>query len=242
MYCANESVFQYVDTVIASSYPYFQPNHILKNISKNVAVSRLSSDDMSHMKVVPSESLPGVNDTYLYYSGNIRLPTFTKLVEAVNLKDLIDDELYDIITVLVWIGNKGVAASPHYDNVNNIYIQLHGSKTFFIWPPSMELSGALKLFGRNHPNACQSRLRHLNCSAINSSTAAPSSLWFHHNFRTIDLYASSNISSHLYHTSHFINQNWCDQSDADAIVITLHPGDVLYLPAFWFHEVRLFSI
>jgi len=36
----------------------------------------------------------------------------------------------------LWIGNKGVITPTHFDEMHNIFVQIHGVKTFTLFPPS----------------------------------------------------------------------------------------------------------
>ena len=39
----------------------------------------------------------------------------------------------------IWIGSKGVTTRLHYDIPNNLFVQIKGRKTFYIYPPSLNL-------------------------------------------------------------------------------------------------------
>ena len=53
----------------------------------------------------------------------------------------------------IWIGSKGVVTRLHYDIPNNMFIQIKGKKTFYIYPPSL----SLKFYPYLHPAARKSR-------------------------------------------------------------------------------------
>lgn len=222
-YVSNQTAFPYYDTLLASRYPQFKPEYQTINISRLEAIDILSHNSKEHQKsAIPSSQM--------YFSGNIRLPAFKSVVDAIDLLDVVDEELFDRVTVLTWLGTPKASASPHYDSVNNIYIQLYGMKTFNLLPPRSIISNDLMVYGRNHPYACQSRLSHLYCSETCE--------WFQRDFRTVswpypgaqhDLSSNLSVSKPSEDTLH--------QRNSSVIRITLRPGDILYIPAFWYHEV-----
>lgn len=203
VYISDDSnVFPYYDTVVSKRFRNFSPEFRFENFSKNEALEAIQSDK-----------------TRFYYSGNILSSSFDRLREDINVSSLVDDALRDQLMVLVWLGSRGVEASPHYDAVNNIYIQLHGIKQFrLVAPKYIEL---LSFHGRFHPYACQSRRTRLSGNEE-----------FDRNFFVIE----NDILSSSFNTSNMKSQI-CESHTLDVIDLTLHPGDVVYIPAFWFHEV-----
>ena len=93
-------------------------------------------------------------------------------------------------SINVWIGEKGVIAPCHYDGYHNVYVQIRGTKTFYLAPPTAHKF--LRPFPFVHPShaQCQERL-------------IPNK----------------------------------DVDDVDVRIAKLQPGDVLYIPPLWFHEV-----
>lgn len=68
----------------------------------------------------------------------------------------------------IWIGSKGVTTRLHYDIPNNLFVQIKGRKTFYIYPPSLNL----KFYPYLHPAARKSRILDI----LNNKTTDRSSL------------------------------------------------------------------
>lgn len=105
--------------------------------------------------------------------------------------------------VNLWMGTAGVTAQTHYDCSHNLYVQVHGTKSFILSPPSEHAK--LHLFPELHPSRRQSQVDFL---------AEPDRL------RSVFANFDHNITGY--------------QAD-------LSPGDVLYIPPFWFHRVMATS-
>jgi hypothetical protein len=56
---------------------------------------------------------------------------------------------------LLWIGSNGVTAQTHYDAAHNLYVQVHGRKTFLLSPPSDY--DVLHVYPNLHPHSRQSQ-------------------------------------------------------------------------------------
>ena len=135
----------------------------------------------------------------------------------------------------VWLGGEGSTTQAHYDVANNCFVQLHGRKRFRLWPPSSHL--ALRVFPDAHPRARKSRLPHACFS-----------------FEHLDLFASgggggahgADAPRENVAVNQLLPPSWLDcreQSDVDvapppAMDLVLQPGDVIFVPAFWFHHVE----
>lgn len=61
-----------------------------------------------------------------------------------------------LVRFALWMGSKGAYTNAHYDSVHNFYLQIYGTKRFFLFPPAA--LEELYLFPRVHPNARQSRI------------------------------------------------------------------------------------
>jgi len=115
----------------------------------------------------------------------------------------------------IWIGNEESTTSVHLDHYENLYCQVTGSKTFYLIPPTEYAC----LQERRFPSArWKPSIRdptHLELEPLDSTTP-----WL-----TVD--PSSITSDDLSSLTRLCRP----------IVITLQPGQVLYLPALWFHSV-----
>jgi len=123
-----------------------------------------------------------------------------------------------IVSFHVWLGHQGVNARVHYDAVHNFYIQFHGTKRFVLFPPSAALS--LYLFPKWHHNARQSQidLFRIQHAHIHAHTGG--------------------IDKYIKQFPLFANEH---QGPLRALVVDVQPGEVLYLPPYWFHWVSALS-
>ena len=134
-------------------------------------------------------------------------------------------------TAHMWIGAAGTTTLAHYDSYHNFFVQLQGSKRFFLMPPSA--AEALYTFPRLHPSYRQAQL---------------------------DLTLSMDSSRDRAMLEPFPRMKRLLQAAANtpvgALVVDLEPGDVsaarlplrrrirrsntgglqvLYIPPYWFH-------
>ena len=65
---------------------------------------------------------------------------------------------------LMWVSHPGVISQPHYDQTQNMFIQLVGRKRIRLLPPKDWRH--LQLFPSLHPSYRQSQARHLSRSAL----------------------------------------------------------------------------
>ena len=143
------------------------------------------------------------------YSGNV--------VDA--LGEEAEDELDPLDELLVlnpshssvnlWIGQPGATTPCHYDGYSNFYVQLSGFKRFVLFAPSEHR--ALHTFPFLHPSFAQ-------CQATlpNIDRLLPEQR-FHNQLAGLEIPADDSLSP--------------------ALVADLGPGDLLFLPPFWLHEV-----
>ncbi|GAA5822047.1 hypothetical protein JCM11251_004839 [Rhodosporidiobolus azoricus] len=132
--------------------------------------------------------------------------------------------------VNVWMGGRRSKTSMHKDPYENIYLVVRGSKTFTLMPPVEGYCLHEHLF----PHATYSFNPHSSPSSPSSSTAPLS---------------SSSFSIHP--TSPSLSVPWIPvdplSPDLDRyprfklarpMKVRLEKGDMLYLPAFWYHLVE----
>ena len=154
-------------------------------------------------------------DEYMYFNAEIGL--LDPAIRADALPQFFSSQgsrLGKVITN-VWMGSKGSTAALHHDPFDNFFVQIHGSKRFTLFPP--EVQHALYVYPKTHPASRQSQVN------INK------------------LYGEDGVSTDT------------PISDAElakfpllkepimlnsGMEITVNPGDVLYLPPFWFHQVE----
>ena len=140
---------------------------------------------------------------YIYYSNNV-LHDFEFIASDIGNQDAF--KINDIpgnkegnLETTVWIGEKGVTASTHYDPSHNFYVQLDGTKVFLLSPPSSYKNWYLNPYA--HPNYRQAQ------------------------------YLGPRSDQYLFPQG----------GGVTAHVASLQPGDLLYLPPFWFHRVTALS-
>src|SRR5206468_1497977 len=109
----------------------------------------------------------------------------------------------------LWIGQYGVTAQCHYDASDNFYIQLQGKKRFVMFPP--EANQNLYLYSAIHSMNRRSQF----------------------NFEeTMEKQRDNNAD-----LDGIVNDWFSGVANLTASVAILEPGDVLYMPPFWFHHV-----
>lgn len=115
----------------------------------------------------------------------------------------------------VWMGSKGSTAAVHHDPFDNFFVQIYGSKRFTLFPP--EVQHALYVYPKTHPASRQAQVN------INK------------------LYGEDGVStdSPIVSTELAKFPLLAEPIMLGAgIEIVVNPGDVLYLPPFWFHQVE----
>ncbi|KAH7362502.1 phospholipase A2 [Plectosphaerella cucumerina] len=118
----------------------------------------------------------------------------------------------------IWVGNERAVTALHKDNYENIYVQLRGRKRFLLLPPLCQPCVAERplraaTYHRNGPNG------ELQLEPDEGADDVPFATW------DPDMpEANATPYSHL----------------ADPMEVILEPGDMLYLPAMWYHKVSQF--
>ncbi|KAI0977401.1 phospholipase A2 [Xylaria arbuscula] len=129
----------------------------------------------------------------------------------------------------MWIGNSRSVTALHRDNYENIYVQIAGRKHFILLPPlfqpcvneqDLEPATYVRARGENQVKGEEDRLLlRMDETADENGDGAPKIP-----FATWDPDAPD-VCATLY--SHL----------AEPLRVTLEPGDMLYLPAMWYHKV-----
>ncbi|PHH64889.1 hypothetical protein CDD81_3746 [Ophiocordyceps australis] len=114
----------------------------------------------------------------------------------------------------LWIGNSRSVTAIHKDNFENIYVQIRGRKHFTLFPPLCQPCMNEKML----PSATY--IRHANSSL---------SLQLDDDAQPVP-FATWDPDEPEFHTT-----QW--SSLARPMRVTLEPGDMLYLPAMWYHKV-----
>ena len=104
-----------------------------------------------------AEPQPLAEDGYYYYSRDLGPPSSSE-VSALS-SDYDPSQLCATVCPdrvdNVWWSTKGVVAQAHYDLINNLFVQVHGTKRFLIYPPASAQD--LNIHPNSHPSARQSQ-------------------------------------------------------------------------------------
>lgn len=114
----------------------------------------------------------------------------------------------------LWLAQPGVATHTHYDVFNNFYMQLKGTKQFFLAPPSARQR--LQAFPGTHQQARQSQLN-FSCSGSTEDE----------DLQTPDEHSNAGAGTLAGRTA--------------AEEVVLKAGEVLFIPAYTFHQVHPLS-
>jgi jumonji domain-containing protein 7 len=152
-----------------------------------------------------------------------------------------------------WLGNSHSVTALHKDNYENIYVQVRGQKHFVLLPPVESVcvnersvlaatygprDAASKMNdaddnhpsepGRNEPEYADADLDDLVPYITHPPTYTPFALWDPDTASSRSL-ANSTTSSN--------NRSTPFSHLSQPLRVTLNEGDMLYLPALWYHKV-----
>ena len=135
-------------------------------------------------------------------------------VAALGLADV--SAAADPPTLQLWMGEAGVGSNLHADGMDNFFLQAVGRKQFFLWHPRTEGY----TFPVTHPCARQSQLD-VHSAAAAAAAAAP------------------NNATHTAAAAQAKARFPAAPAGMEraALLADLGPGDMLYLPARWWHDV-----
>jgi hypothetical protein len=157
---------------------------------------------------------------YYYYSGNVMRDEFSKILAELKFIGLEKYVKGRKAIASLWMGSKHVRATTHYDSVYNVYLHLVGVKRFKLIAPRYLKD--MYMHGRYHPHAYQSRVRDVSRREVTLSS--------YHILRTCQLDKT-------------VAENSLVKEETIPVVeFDLKPGDVLFVPPFWMHEVHIISL
>lgn len=133
--------------------------------------------------------------------------------------------------VNLWIGNKNSVSSMHKDPYENLYAVVEGKKIFEICHPMMLCFMEYEEYDTFSWREGRARSR-LEEAPKEDASEPPKE-------------DASNLKSTIFQNWHLKNENfktnWLKSiKDTDKVKIykvEIEPGDLFYLPAFWFHKV-----
>ena len=119
--------------------------------------------ELCAQQIVPPRSLPSSSNAYHYFTAPVHelgLALQTSVSDGWQA-DLVCEphtcaEFGAKPFVSTWIGGAGSTTTAHYDVLDNVFVQLHGSKRFAFWPP--QSSPALLVYPDVHTRARKSQL------------------------------------------------------------------------------------
>jgi hypothetical protein len=225
---STSSVFTYYDHNRLWSKQYDFTDSAIETVSYNndfdVSVmgpnsNQASCEDNNGQCQNPAIEKQGV---YYYVSEGVDSPRANPFLTtlAPTVATIIDENVrIDNFppSVMIWISSAGSQAHPHFDMEDNFFLQVSGTKTLTITHPS-----AYKLFTPFpilHPHWRQSQ--HSNLSNANDVGFAIET-W---NAHKLGLGSIGGDASKL----RFIDSH-------ASIELTLTPGQMLYIPAYYFHS------
>ncbi len=119
----------------------------------------MSANDLATVaaKQESAEPHPLAEDGYYYYSrdlsatGDSQVSALSSDYDPSQLCATVCPDRVDN----VWWSTKGVTAQAHYDLINNLFVQVHGTKKFLLYPPASAQD--LNMHPNSHPSARQSQ-------------------------------------------------------------------------------------
>ena len=165
---------------------------------------------------------------FKYFTGEVP----TAAAADVNLANLavklVNDSLNDTASRgMLWMSSAGVTAQMHHDRSYNFFAQIVGRKAFYLLPPVAY--STLNM----HPSFHGSRRQSQKVFAVRTASDDEVSGSGHGRSFAHPAHSSNLDSTDLECSS--TGQKVCHE--ASAMEIFLNPGDVLYVPPFWFHTV-----
>lgn len=118
-----------------------------------------------------------------------------------------------------WLGNERSVTAMHRDNYENVYVQIIGQKHFVLLPPvDMPCVNEQRLPKCQYaPSSTNTSTKDLVIEVQEGEDAVPVAVW-----------DPEEPEKHRSEYSHL----------AKPISVTLHEGDMFYLPAMWYHKVK----
>ncbi|KAK4171562.1 cupin-like domain-containing protein [Triangularia setosa] len=127
----------------------------------------------------------------------------------------------------LWIGNQHSTTALHKDNYENIYVQILGQKHFVLLPPICHPCVNEQVL----PSAVYNR-----CSSTTTATPSSSSPAAQTNLE-LKVSPSSKVPFPIWDPDRPFENETEYSCLASPVRVTLNQGDMLYLPALWYHKV-----
>ena len=167
-------------------------------------VRQYQYSNMSLPAIFDAQNTNSTDSTYRYYAG----PLPTALTPDVNLDALIVDTVHSKMSRgIVWMGNQGATAQTHFDRSYNMFAQIVGRKSFYLFAP--EHWKVLHLYPSFSGSRRQCRYRFPMTEALDAAAGGVA--------------AAAAVDA--------------DAPAMNALLATLNPGELLFVPPFYFHTV-----
>jgi len=146
-----------------------------------------------------------------YCSIKSDLPELLEDISSFPFANFLEESLTNI-----WLGNGRTVGKLHFDEYDNLLCQVSGKKTLTLFDP------------HNNENLYEGYIREAVLSYI------PHSDSFHRSTLT----ESTSLVMSPVDLSHPDLKRYSLFKNAVSMTCTIEAGDVLYLPSFWWHEVK----
>eukprot|EP01031_Cornospumella_fuschlensis_P026859 gene26859-32460_t len=200
VYFSEDSKFTYYDPFYISYFPGFDSKYRFVNVSVQFLLS--------------PESLDSTKCCY-YYSGEVTNSPFLSLSKSFPISSIFrNPKKIEGLNINIWITQPDITATLHYDAVNNLFIQVQGSKKSRVdqYCPSQSTSST-----RKRADYCS------EYTDVPATTIEPA--------KSVDIRPYSIVMRR--HTQEVFEECW---DVGDGIVLELNAGDVLLIPPYWFHK------
>lgn len=216
VYSNKYPIFTYHDTDLETIFSDFPAPVALVSVDSPALVC--SKSDQKTLSDI-DETDPEYENVFHYYSGEIGNVQFDHSKEV--LRIFRDGNAPQDYSVNIWIGGKDIHVTPHYDGVHNLFYQHQGTKQVVLAPPIE--SDKTALFGKLHPLARQSRWQDMRGQS-------PEILAEKYSLRNQSIIPGQEATTSALHVQ--------GTGVPAYMEVTLHPGDILYIPPYWLHQVR----
>ena len=194
--------------------------------------------------VTPAAFFLQKSDAYRQFHAKLHSPALVRLAAAADPREFLQnaDRRPGLPPVdgaeTFWAGDDGTTSHTHYDGDGNFYVQTHGRKRFTLWPPECWPEMALHPF----PHAAH-RQSQKDCGEAGGGAAGSAPPGCGHGgargavermLRRAARFAGLEAAGAALGARALLRQPPAACAPLEAM---LAPGELLYLPPFWFHRV-----
>ena len=158
---------------------------------------------------------------YNAYIRLLNLQSHPKLTSILPLARVLHLAGSNLVSANLWLGDGSIKSAIHYDGQDNLLLQLSGTKTVLLIPPELEPYMQFKKYSES-----RFVFDETTGKFVDGALKSTSKIVMNHG--TFDPFSS---------TSRDHEQKLDFIDGTRAMIITLHPGETLFLPALWSHAV-----